>query len=155
MAPPRPPIWEIGAATLTSTLALTVLAGLGVLFDQVLLVPPLAASMALVAGAPALPLAQPRSVVGGQFVSALTGFAVLTVLGGSMWAAALAGGLALGVMQLVRVPHSPAAASAVLVVLTSPPILSFLALLMAASVVLVAVGIVGARGRGARYPVYW
>ncbi len=106
--------------------------------------------------APALPLAQPRSVVGGQLVSALVGFAVLAVGGSSLWTAAVAGGLAIGAMAVARTPHSPAAATSVIVVLTQPHTLRFLALLALATVVLVLVGILAGRsGRTARYPSYW
>lgn len=111
--------------------------------------------MALVAGAPDLPLSQPRSVVGGQLLSALTGFSVLLVAGPGLWSAALAGGLALGVMMAARTPHSPAAATAVIVALQNPPFWSFLALLALASVLLVAVGLAGARAAGRTYPAYW
>ncbi|MFE7772891.1 HPP family protein [Streptomyces sp. NPDC057445] len=120
-----------------------------------MLIPPLAAGMALVAGAPDLPLAQPRSVIGGQLLSALTGFFVLVVAGPGTWSAAVAGGLALGVMMAARTPHSPAAATAVIVALQSPPALPFLALLATASVLLVAVGVVGSRATGRPYPAYW
>ncbi|MFL1432106.1 MULTISPECIES: HPP family protein [unclassified Nocardiopsis] len=141
--------------TATSVTALLLLAAGTVLLDVPLLIPPLAASMALVAGAPALPLAQPRSVVGGQLLSALTGFAVLLVAEPGFWAGAVAGGLALGVMALARTPHSPAAATAVIVAVEAPSPLPFLGLLVAATAVLVAVGLIGARASGRPYPAYW
>ncbi|WP_159942350.1 MULTISPECIES: HPP family protein [unclassified Nocardiopsis] len=153
---PAPAGWRaVGAGTLTSVAALLVLAAATAALDVPLLIPPLAASMALVAGAPALPLAQPRSVVGGQLLSALTGFGVLAVAGPGLWAAAVAGGLALGVMALARTPHSPAAATAVIVALEAPPFWTFLGLLLAATAVLVAVGLAGARASGRAYPAYW
>ena len=152
-APPGPRVLLV--ATATSVTALLTLAALAVVLDVPLLIPPLAASMALVAGAPALPLAQPRSVVGGQLLSALTGFAVLALLGPGLWSAALAGGLVLGVMMLARTPHSPAAATAVIVAVDAPPPVSFLALLLPATVVLVLAGTVGARLSGRPYPAYW
>lgn len=135
--------------------ALLVLAAGAVALDMPLLIPPLAASMALVAGAPALPLAQPRSVVGGQLLSALTGFAVLLVAEPGIWAAAVAGGLALGAMALARTPHSPAAATALIVALQAPPFWSFTGLLAVAASVLVLVGLVGNRVSARPYPVYW
>nr|WP_063761402.1 HPP family protein [Streptomyces exfoliatus] len=143
------------ASTAGSVAALLLLVAVGTVLDQPLLIPPLAASMALVAGAPDLPLSQPRSVVGGQLLSALTGFAVLLVAGPGLWAAAVAGGLALGVMMSARTPHSPAAATAVIVALQSPPFWSFLGLLALASLLLVAVGLGSARASGRTYPVYW
>ncbi|MFI6417916.1 HPP family protein [Streptomyces sp. NPDC050842] len=152
-ARPRPRALLVGTATAVT--ALLLLVAVGTLLHQPLLIPPLAASMALVAGAPDLPLSQPRSVVGGQLLSALTGFAVLAVAGPGLWGAAVAGGLALGVMMCARTPHSPAAATAVIVALQAPPFWSFLGLLAVASLVLVAVGLAGARAAGRTYPAYW
>ncbi|MEU0086076.1 HPP family protein [Streptomyces sp. NPDC006274] len=155
-APARAATLTIALATAASVVALVLLVAIGETIDQVLLVPPLAASAALVYGAPALPLAQPRSVIGGQLLSALTGFAVLLVSGSSVWGAGVAGGLALGVMMAARTPHSPAAATAVIVVLTEPSAQTFLPLLALAAVVLVLVGVLAGRtGRLPRYPTYW
>ncbi|MEV4949302.1 HPP family protein [Streptomyces sp. NPDC053755] len=153
--PARPRLRVVALATAVSVTALLVLVAVGAVLHEPLLIPPLAASMALVAGAPDLPLSQPRSVVGGQLFSALTGFAVLAVAGPGIWGAAVAGGLALGVMMLARTPHSPAAATAVIVALQEPPFLPFLALLALAALLLVAVGVVGARASGRAYPTYW
>ncbi|MFC9387595.1 HPP family protein [Streptomyces venezuelae] len=153
--PPRPRPRVLLLSTAGSVAALLLLVAVGTVLDQPLLIPPLAASMALVAGAPDLPLSQPRSVVGGQLLSALTGFVVLTVASPGLWAAAVAGGLALGVMMLARTPHSPAAATAVIVALQSPPLWSFLGLLALACLLLVAVGLGSARATGRTYPVYW
>ncbi|MEU2238967.1 HPP family protein [Streptomyces sp. NPDC033754] len=153
--PPRPRPRVLLVGTGAAVTALLLLVSVGTLLHQPLLIPPLAASMALVAGAPDLPLSQPRSVVGGQLLSALTGFAVLAVAGPGLWGAAVAGGLALGVMMCARTPHSPAAATAVIVALQSPPFWSFLGLLALASLILVAVGLAGARAAGRTYPAYW
>ena len=155
-APARPAAAFIAVATGAGGVGLVLLVAIGKLLALPVLIPPLAASAALVLAAPALPLAQPRSVVGGQLVSALVGFAVLAVGGSSLWTAAVAGGLAIGAMAVARTPHSPAAATSVIVVLTQPHTLRFLALLALATVVLVLVGILAGRsGRTARYPSYW
>ncbi|MCP9945763.1 HPP family protein [Streptomyces somaliensis] len=155
-APARATPSAISVATLGGTVALVLLAAIGVLIDQAVLIPPLAASAALVFAAPALPLAQPRSVIGGQLVSAVVGFVVLAVGGSSVWTAAIAGGLAIGAMALARTPHSPAAATAVIVVLGKPSPVGFLLLLALATLVLVGTGIAAGRsGRTARYPTYW
>lgn len=94
-APPRPSPGAILGATLAAMTALCALVLLGVLSGHLLLIPPMAASMALVAGAPSLPLAQPRSVVVGQVASALVGLG-FGALGHSLWIAALAGGVGAG-----------------------------------------------------------
>ncbi|MER5735148.1 MULTISPECIES: HPP family protein [unclassified Streptomyces] len=153
--PPRPRPLAVLAATGASTAALLLLVALGTVLHHPLLIPPLAASMALVAASPELPLSQPRSVIGGQLLSALTGFAVLAVAGPGLWGAAVAGGLALGAMMLARTPHSPAAATAVIVALGSPPFWTFTALLLASCTLLVAVGLLSARATRRTYPVYW
>ncbi|MFG2565921.1 HPP family protein [Streptomyces sp. NPDC048567] len=154
-APPRPKALTTVVATASSVIALTLLVAVGEWSHQVLLIPPLAASMALIAGASQTPLGQPRSVIGGQLVSALTGFLVLAVLGQGVWSSGLAGGLALGAMLLLRVAHSPAAATAVIVAATAPSAVPFLTLLAAATVLLVLVGLVGNRVNRQAYPVYW
>jgi pSer/pThr/pTyr-binding forkhead associated (FHA) protein len=154
-APARPPLLPLGLATATSVTALLALAAIGLWLRQPLLIPPLAASMALIAAASALPLAQPRNVIAGQLVSALVGFGALAVGGPGIWTAATAGGLALGAMLLLRVAHSPAAATAVIVGATAPPAARFLELLAAATVILVVFGVLGARIEGRKYPLYW
>ncbi|MDI3403324.1 HPP family protein [Streptomyces cavernicola] len=142
-------------STALSVVALTLLAGIGVWLHQAVLIPPLAASMALIAGASASPLAQPRNVVGGHVVAALTGYLVVAVAGAGFWSAAAAGGLALGVMLLFRVSHSPAAATAVIVGLEHPPPAQFLSLLVMSAVLLVLIGLLGNRINRRHYPVYW
>ncbi|MGW0933849.1 HPP family protein [Streptomyces sp. NPDC002666] len=155
-APARPAAASISVATLGGVAALVVLVGIGTLLDQTVLIPPLAASAALVFAAPALPLAQPRNVIGGQLTSAIVGFLALAVAGSSVWVSAVAGGLAIGAMALTRTAHSPAAATAVIVVVTEPSALLFLPLLLLATVVIVSVGIMAGRtGRTASYPSYW
>ncbi|GAA1366717.1 HPP family protein [Streptomyces beijiangensis] len=142
-------------ATASSVGALVLLVAVGSWWGQTLLIPPLAASISLVTAASATPLGQPRNVIGGQLVSAVTGFLVLSVGGANKWSAAVAGGLAVGVMLVLRVTHSPAAATAVIVALTGPDPLPFLGLLVVASVLLVAVGVINARAARQPYPVYW
>lgn len=154
-APPRPGIRSIAVATATSVVALVALAGLTMVTAEPFLIPPLAASMALVAGAPTLPLSQPRNVIGGQFFSALVGVAVGFALGNALWAAALAGGLALGVMLATRTAHSPAAATAVIGTTgTAVAGWQFILLVTASALVLVLVGVVGHRLNRTAYPAY-
>ncbi|MYW68050.1 HPP family protein [Streptomyces sp. SID8379] len=138
--------------------ALLLLAGLGVLLHQPMLIPPIAASAALVHGAPGLPISQPRNLVGGQLLAAVIGFATHAVTGSTSWGAAIAAGLSLGAMMLTRLSHSPAAATAVVVVLQGPHLVPFLPLLLLATVLLVAIGMLPGRvvgGQAVRYPLAW
>lgn len=153
-APARPSAATLIAAMLTSASALLALVGLGLVSGHVLLIPPMAASMALIAGAPSLPLSQPRNVVGGQLISAVVGVAV-GLVGNSLWAAAIAGGLALGAMLLARASHSPAAATAVIGAMTVDGRLSFVVCVGLASIVLVLFGLLRATFRRTAYPSYW
>ncbi|MER5438266.1 HPP family protein [Streptomyces sp. NPDC002790] len=144
-------------ATVFAIGALLVLVAVGVLLRQPLLIPPLAASAALVHGAPGLPISQPRNLVGGQLISAAIGFGTLAVTGSNGWGAAVAAGLSLGAMMLTHLSHSPAAATAVIVVLQAPHPVPFLSLLALGTGLLVAVGLLPGRigGHPVRYPQSW
>ncbi|MBO1337672.1 HPP family protein [Streptomyces sp. VRA16 Mangrove soil] len=137
--------------------ALLLLAALGVLLHQPLLIPPIAASAALVHGAPGLPISQPRNLVGGQLLAAAIGYGTHAVTGSTSWGAAIAAGLSLGAMMLTGLSHSPAAATSVIVVLQGPPVVPFLPLLLLATVLLVAIGMLPGRvgGHAVRYPLAW
>ncbi|MFD0275596.1 HPP family protein [Kitasatospora sp. NPDC127111] len=153
----RPHPLHVLRATAFAIGTLLVLVGVGVVLRQPLLIPPLAASAALVHGAPGLPISQPRNLVGGQLVSAVIGFATLAVTGSTAWGAAVAAGLSLGAMMLTHLSHSPAVATAVIVVLQAPRPGHFLPLLALSTVLLVVIGLLPGRigGHPVRYPVTW
>ncbi|WP_411128081.1 HPP family protein [Streptomyces sp. x-19] len=156
-ATPRPHPLHALRATAFALGALLLLVGVGVLLHEPLLIPPLAASAALVHGAPGLPISQPRNLIGGQLLSAAIGFGTLAVTGSTGWGAAVAASLALGAMMLTHLSHSPAAATSVIVVLQAPHPVPFLPLLALATVLLVAIGLLPGRigGHPVRYPVAW
>jgi hypothetical protein len=58
-------------------------------------------------------------------------------------------------MLLLRISHSPAVATAVIVGATGPSAPVFLELLILTAVITVAFGTAGARLDGKKYPVYW
>ncbi|MFI6874237.1 HPP family protein [Streptomyces sp. NPDC050400] len=156
-ATPRPHPLHALRATVFAIGALSLLVAVGVLLHQPLLIPPLAASAALVHGAPGLPISQPRNLVGGQLLSAAIGFGTLAVTGSNGWGAAVAAGLSLGAMMLTHLSHSPAAATAAIVVLQAPHPVPFLPLLALATTLLVAMGLLPGRigGHPVRYPLSW
>ncbi|MFH8839215.1 HPP family protein [Streptomyces sp. NPDC017868] len=157
-APARPAPAAAFHSVSAATAALLGLVGIGALIHEPVLIPPLAASAALVHCAPALPLAQPRNVVLGHLVAAAAGYAVAAVAPhGSAWAAAVAAGIALAVNTLTRTPHAPACATAVVIVLQAPAPGRFVPLLFGASVLLVLTAFAASRTRRAapRYPAYW
>ncbi|MDI3409239.1 HPP family protein [Streptomyces cavernicola] len=153
----RPSLPHLLRVTAFAIGALMLLVTVGVVLHQPLLIPPLAASAALVHSAPGQPLAQPRNLVGGHLLSAVIGFATLAVAGSSGWSAAVAAGLSLGGMMLTHLNHSPATATAVIVVLQAPDPSTFLPLLALGSCLLVAIGLLPGRigAHPVRYPVSW
>jgi CBS-domain-containing membrane protein len=66
------------------------------------------ASCVLLFGYPDNPFSQPRNVIGGHFLTSLTGLCFLSVLGASWWSMALALATAVALMQLTRTVHPPA-----------------------------------------------
>jgi CBS-domain-containing membrane protein len=77
---------------------------------------PFITSIALIMGAPSSEPARPTALIGGHFVSGLSGYAILWLFGSSEWAAALGVGLAIILMLRFKVFHPPAAVDAFLVV---------------------------------------
>ncbi|MFE6054118.1 HPP family protein [Kitasatospora sp. NPDC056446] len=156
-ASPRPHSLHALRTTVFAIGALLLLVAVGVLLHQPLLIPPVAASAALVHGAPGLPISQPRNLVGGQLMSALIGYATLAVTGSTAWGAAIAAGLSMGAMLLTHLSHSPAVATTVIVVLQAPHPVPFLPLLVLSAGLLVAIGLLPGRigGHPVRYPLSW
>jgi CBS domain-containing membrane protein len=87
-----------------------------------LLLAPLGASAVLLFAAPASPLAQPWSVMGGNLTSAIIGVAFAQWIADPMLAAALALAAAIGMMFALRCLHPPSGAIALTAVLGGPAI---------------------------------
>lgn len=129
------------------------LAGSAALTSLPWLVAPMGASAVLVFGVPSSPLAQPWSVVGGNTLSALVGIACARWLGPPELAAAVAVGLAVGLMLALRCLHPPGGASALMMVLggiTNPWFALFPVLIN--SVLLVCAGMVWNNATRRPYP---
>jgi CBS domain-containing membrane protein len=86
------------------------------------LIAPMGASAVLLFAAPASPLAQPWSIIGGNLISALVGVSCATWLGHDAAVAALAGGLAIAAMFALRCLHPPGGAVALTAVLAGPEV---------------------------------
>ncbi len=117
------------------------------------LVASLGASAVLVFAVPASPLAQPWSVVGGNTLSALMGVACAAFVADPAVAAALAVGLAIGLMFSLRCLHPPGSATALAAVLAHQTSWHFAAYpVLVNSLLLVAVGVAYNSLTGRRYP---
>lgn len=117
------------------------------------LVAPLGASAVLVFAAPASPLAQPWSVVGGNGISALVGLLCVTFLPDPMVAGSVAVSLSIAAMLALRCLHPPGGAMALSVVLAHAAHGHFpVVAAVLDSVVLVAAGVAYNAATGRRYP---
>ncbi|MFE2433010.1 HPP family protein [Streptomyces sp. NPDC059373] len=152
---PRPPRRTVASAAVTTSVGLAVLVAVGQLTHQTVLVPPLAATTAIVTATPHSPLAQPRHVIGSHMLSCLVGFAVLALGWHGPWAAALACGIACGLVLVLKSAHPPAMATTAMIMLTDPPANRFVPLLAAGTVLLIVVQMVSARLQREVYPTTW
>lgn len=152
---PRLPSRTVASAAITTSVGLALLVAVGALTHQTVLVPPLAATMAIVTATPDSPLAQPRHVIGGHMLSCLVCFAVLALGWHGPWAAVVACGIACGLVLVLKAAHPPAMATAVMIMLTDPPATRFVPLLAAGAVLLVMVQMVSARLQREVYPTSW
>ncbi|MBA6340270.1 HPP family protein [Colwellia sp. MB02u-10] len=107
-------------AGIAATLAIGVLAYLDSLSisPSVWLMAPFGATVVLVFGVPASPLAQPKNVILGHFLTALIGVIFITYVGVQPWSLALATGLGVTTMLLTKTTHPPAGANPMLIMLT-------------------------------------
>ena len=121
------------------------------------LVASMGASAVLAFVLPASPLAQPWPVIGGHFLAAAVGIACHALLGPSWLAAAVAVGLSIAGMSMLRCLHPPAGGTAVLAALASPALANlgwtFLALPLGLNLVLLVLSAVAYnRLTGHAYP---
>ncbi|MDM9647087.1 MULTISPECIES: HPP family protein [unclassified Rhizobium] len=84
--------------------ALTVFTGIP------LLIAPFGATAVLIFGQPKSPLAQPANVIGGYLLAALIGGLAVFLFPGLWWVGAIAVGLTIAGMLMLRVTHPPAGA---------------------------------------------
>ncbi|QXE34394.1 HPP family protein [Streptomyces sp. GMY02] len=146
---------RVASAAITTSFGLAVLVAVGTLTDQTVLIPPLAATTAIITATPEAPVAQPRHVIGGHMLSCLVSFGVLALGWRGPWAAAVACGAACGLALLVRAAHPPAMATAVMIMLTDPPAHSFVPLLAVGAALLVLVQMISSRLQREAYPTSW
>ncbi|WP_234464071.1 HPP family protein [Paracoccus caeni] len=112
---------------LGGALAIWLLATLTTSLNQLLLIAPFGASCVLLFALPASPLARPRNVVGGHFLTALMGLLALTFIGDGVLAMGIGVGLGIAAMQFTETLHPPAGGNPLVVIMTGAG-WSFLAL---------------------------
>lgn len=115
----RPSNAEILRALVGASLSILVLLLLSQWSKQPLIMAPFGASCVLLYAVSQSPLAQPRNVILGHLLSAAVGLIALKLLGTSIWAIALAVGVAIAVMQYFACVHPPAGANPLVILLTA------------------------------------
>ncbi len=130
--------------------------------DLLLVIGSFGASAVLIYGAIDSPLAQPRNLMGGHFLSAIVGVACNQLFGWEPWlAAAVAVASAIALMQLTRTLHPPGGATALIAVIGGPKIqsLGYLYVLVpattGAAVMLLVALLVNNACSSRSYPRYW
>jgi len=88
--------------------------------DFIFLIGSFGASCVLVYGVIQSPLAQPRNLIGGHLVSAITGVAVVKIVPEMWLAAPLAVSLSILLMQITKTLHPPGGATALIAATGSP-----------------------------------
>lgn len=122
-SPPRKPLSKIGWSWLGAFAGIYSISLLNRLLnlngdDSLFLIGSFGASAVLIYGAPMAEFSQPRNLVIGHIVSAITGVAVCKLLPASVpLAGALAVSIAIAVMHLTRSLHPPGGATALIAVI--------------------------------------
>lgn len=93
--------------------------------ENIFLIGSFAASSVLLFGAFQSPLAQPRNLVGGHFISAILGVSIYQLLPDIIWLTGpLAVGLSIVAMQITKTLHPPGGSTALIAVIGSTKIKS-------------------------------
>lgn len=112
----------------------------GIGFQGLWLMAPLGATAVLVFGVPASPLAQPKNVIVGHFITATIGLVFAQYIGVTPLTVALATGLAVSAMLVTKTTHPPAGANPILIMLTGQTWPFLLSPVLTGAVTLVLVG---------------
>jgi len=105
---------QILLSYLGSFLGIAVLTYLTIHSGYPLIAAPFGATAVLVFAVPDSPMAQPRNVIGGSCIAAITCVSLVQLFGSEAWVMALAVATAIKLMQLTRTLHPPGGAIALL-----------------------------------------
>lgn len=150
---PKSTIRAIILAGIGGFLAIGILNFLSESSNVLLIMAPFGASCVLLFSVSGSPLSQPLNVVGGHVLSAAVGFVSLWLTPDAWWAVAIAVGLAISFMALLRVTHPPAGANPLVIFMIEPSIEFLLFPVLSGAVLLVIIAIIYHRMTGTNYPL--
>jgi len=120
------------------------------------LMAPFGASCVLVFGVWNAPLSQPRSVIGGHFVSTFIGLVMYQLFGNEPWVIGLAVGLAIALMMVTKTTHPPAGADPLVVMLGAYSWSYLISPVLLGSIIIVIFALLINNLRSNRsYPTFW
>jgi len=121
--------------------------------DSIWLIPPFGASMVLVMAVQETPLAQPKNLIFGHILSALSGVLVYLLLGQTFYSIGAGVGLAIFIMLITNTIHPPAGANPIIVILGGKG-LSFVFLPVAVGAIIIVIfAIIYNKMIGKKYPI--
>ncbi|MCG9969310.1 HPP family protein [Pelotomaculum terephthalicicum JT] len=121
-----------------------------------LMIPSFGASVILLNTACHVSMAQPRNVVGGHVISALSGVSVYQLLSNDWWAITLAVVLAMALMTLTGTLHPPGGATAFVAVYSGQNFSFILAPVFIGSSILILIALlINNISSTRKYPQYW
>jgi CBS-domain-containing membrane protein len=115
--------------------ALTIVTGIP------MLIAPFGATAVLIFGQPKSALAQPANVLGGYLLAAFIGSVAMVLFPGLWWAAAVAVGLSIAAMLILRVTHPPAGAVPLVAFASHLPATTLFLVVSLGSILLIAVAV--------------
>lgn len=123
------------------------------------LMAPFGATCVLLFAVPTSPLAQPRNIVLGHFISAAVGLSALFMFGDSYLVMAIAVGTAIMLMQHFRAVHPPAGANPIVIALAGTTNVDWMFLItpvLSGSLALVFIGtLLNNSSKTQSWPLYW
>lgn len=105
-------------AGLGSAIAILTLCSSSEILKHPMLMAPFGASCVILFAIPEVPLAQPRNVVGGHFITALTGLVAVHTCPINPVVIALTTGIGVSLMVLTKTTHPPAGANPLVILLS-------------------------------------
>ena len=116
---PRASNQEILRSLIGGSLSILILLLMGKFSHNIFIMAPFGASCVILYAVSQSPLAQPRNVILGHFISALVGLCFLKWFGINFFSIAFSVGTAIALMQFFRCVHPPAGANPLVILLTA------------------------------------
>ncbi len=117
------------------------------------LIPPFGASMVLVMAANESPLAQPKNIIFGHIISALSGFLVFYVFGDSFYSLGAGVALSIFMMIITNTVHPPAGANPIIMIMGAHEISFVILPIATGAIIIVLFAIMYSRFLGKNYPI--